>query len=773
MTTTPAATSTGSAARTTGYRFLALTLTGLFIIAVLYSLRTWRMASQTPWSAVGSDQTIIGLVYYGLYHPEYVVRDWIFSDRSQLAFYTPWITRYLSLAEAAGADVARAFGILELPLLVMYFGAAAALFRYLTRSWLLTVIFALASLVGPRIILGFWNLIHFPLLLPASMAVPFFVLSTGLMIWLLHQSSTRYWQWAALGLITGLCASVHPGSGIGFVMVIAAWQGVLWLRTGFPRWSHVMVSFAGIVIGAAPIVVNVLGGTGTGAVSGAQVSTFSEFATYFARRVSLYPSRSFQTGPLLTWDEPTQLIVGFLWLPLSLGALWLTRPNRRAPAGLLLALIQVVYLHLMTFDLEPLFTLIPAGFLVMQWWQRQERDAMRDWYFLVCLIAVMFVLPAVLWPVWITLQIRELPIMTQEFLRTDALVTLALYLLWARPAVWLMEKPLQRAQVWILWLALLVGIQQLFTLNNVALWMAALTGVIGGYAQNWRTTRPIFYAGWLTLFIATTLRVLVNTTWMIATNETLSTPTVFGIAAVAALMTLFWERAVPALSPHWRMAGITALVAAVTLLVLGLTGNNGTAFGPALIAWVTSAGPGMVILVGSVCVAAVLMRQKQPIILRDHHRLQAAVIVFLFAFVINQLWQELRQPLPTSAVQPPPLYAAAQWLRDNTPQDALIYCSTSAYLSRECFRVRLWAQRSITSDERSLRILLYTRRSEMDYWYQQVEDSYRLLTDEARLYEQVARTGADYLVLETASSLQPEQFILVYQNDGYRIYRTR
>jgi hypothetical protein len=757
----------------------ALILLIFALFAGVHGLRSWQIGTDYPWLRLGSDQTYIGTIYYGLYTPEFYARDWLLSQTQYYQFYTPSFLRLLNLLESLAGDVPRAFAVLHAPLLLIYLLTAAALFWYVTRSEMLAAIFALVSAHGIESTISAWTPTLFIRVLPLSLVLFVVLLALLALIWTLdkarqRQARSRYW--VLTGALIGIAANLHPGTGIGLALFTGFLLVAYWYRTGTPFLYHVVIMTVTTLVFAAPIVLNVLPNIGK-VVTNPVASDFETFARIFSTRGFVMPRQFTDVfrWPLAQFSEQTQILIGLGWLPITLILGWRMRVNQRDGWVVLFVSIQLVYAWLL---INPgthvILYFVVLLFFGWRWYMRDERQEMLYFGMLAAIPGVALFLTMVGWLAWSNFQIWGLTNFVGELPRSATLFTPVFCLIGAR-AAWHGYQAAQKSTpllgvLWLLALMLLAGILDPFNIWFGLLLLALLfTGILHEYSPP-----GLRLAVWV-LIVPLALRTLINATWMQIFEVTLPTTIVMVMGVVGgSLFWLIYERwQSPSVFRALLTIGLSLILAvAAFLLVYPLTVNAG--FTPdfmveKILMQAAEIRLPVVALGCSVLLFFMLVLRPLAGVANARWLIVSAGIV-LFSIVWHIPFDEYTNPPSEAERTPPPLVQMALWAQANTPPDALFYCATNPSLSERCYTFRFWAQRSITYDGRSLRIVEYSRPAEMAYWMATIDSAVNAAQRETTLLENARGLDVNYIILEATAASVPLSLPLVYENDMYRVY---
>jgi hypothetical protein len=122
----------------------------------------------------------------------------------------------------------------------------------------------------------------------------------------------------------------------------------------------------------------------------------------------------------------------------------------------------------------------------------------------------------------------------------------------------------------------------------------------------------------------------------------------------------------------------------------------------------------------------------------------------------------------------PDLVLAADWAKVNTPRDSLFYfASASPPHSMDMSQFRVYAERSVSHSYKDLSMVAYSHAADLV----RLTSRQEYLEDLARTPEGIRIAAreihADYILLKIYEASAPPEWVKVYQNAEYAIYRVQ
>ena len=708
-------------------------------------------------------------MYYKLSAPTLFSRDYVFQDNRYFQFYTPSFLLLVNITGAIAGDYFHGVALLQAPILAAYLAAAYGLFWQASRSRAIALIFALLSVVGVSVVIDFWRANSLGSMLPRTAALPIIVLAALLLVRYLMVTDTRHfsgraWRhWLILGLLVGAAANFHPTTGISLALVAGLVGIIERRRSKHPSFLFLSVMAIGTLVTAAPIVLNVAGGTRTSLT----LESFETFVNAFQARISMPP---YSGSRLKSLTQEWLYLLGFLWLLLTLVFWILARPNRRSWAALIFVGIQIAYTWLLIKNadayLDTFIVVVAGALFVWRWWAKDEGREMLWYEMIAAIVGVSLVLPLLLRVGWLEWEVWSLTTIVAELPRGARLLTIPLYITGARLAVHIAQQPMGRDTKWLLFMALLS------VLVPPSVWHLVLV-LIFVIRERLRAYPPV-YAGAVTAVSASIIYMIVT-----RTDGTLAALAagIYVMLAIGLLTRLH----VPQMAGVILLGAMAAIVALTALnLIAPISFTNDSP-------WYTFALRGspefVTFLLGGAGGLGLWMVLNKPSHLAPlpqgegrktervgwlsrvlPHDLFGWLVVALIGVMAVQAVGMVRFSLRTSdPTTIPALVQAGQWAEANTDLDALFLDTVG-----DGSEFRLWSLRSVTHGWKELGLVGYARPLDLAPMLERYRRIMAESETEAGVLAIAAELDADYII---RSADAPLELAEAYRNDEVVIYR--
>lgn len=735
---------------------LLVSLFSLFILA--HAFNTWHQATDHAWAHLNTDQLVIGSMYDKRQNPELFERDYVLQDTRSFSYYTP---SFLFLVEQAAnlveGDFLKALALLQGPILVLYLPTIALLLWQVTGSSIISIFFTLLSVLSLHVFKDYWDVVGLSTMLARTVALPSLVLATFLFYRaILKPERSSKGLWISAGALIGVTANLNPPSGISFALIIGVAALIYWQRLKtFTLFNIVLLTVSAGITGL-PIISHALQSG-----SGHEIIDFPAFASAFAERVAMVPFPSAVYGRIAGIQPDHQVLIGILWLPMTLVTRLAMKNNQRSWTVLPFFTVQFLYIWLLIARFENAYAgiiLMAATFFVWRWWERDEQRELLWLELAASIIFVSYCLPALLRPIWLTLELDSLTVLLSQLPRGARFIILPLLLIGARFTKLLMDRwtSLPRVQVWVEFLAVL----SLVTFSHPLTFHLplALLILLRRHLSAWRTEQPVLFAAWAGLTVQIAVSLVIGDVPLV--------PSVLGI------LTALWAWLAQEFKLSTLKAALGALGSAIlTLAVLTsqLLNSEINTFAKDSIHALLDASAQLFalessfyLLVATVVGVAVYLSAARN---NTRARVDQYLLVPVLILVALQLlevadrtnWITDRNPAPA------PAYVVGQWAKQNTEPDALLFNS-----GVEGADLRFWSQRNIIMSFKDLGAFVALSQPEqlaalLARWHRLNE----LEGDD--LIREAEAVNADYIVMTEG---QPLSLPVVFRDSGVVVYRS-
>jgi len=402
-----------------------LSLALVALVAVTFSLERWQSFVANPWIAPSSDHSTLSSMYLKGQNPQLFTRDYIFNQERYLSFYTPSFTLLVNSAGGGTEDYPTAVASLWLPVALLYALAFALLLWQVTQSWAVAVLVTIMALYLEQVMLiENWSLYRWPL--PRTMAMPAVVAAVFSFWRALSLEKPAWGWWISGGLLVGLSMNLHPTTGLALALALGLVALAHLVQRGLGQFPAILLWGLSVVLAASPILVNLVGQSPS--IVGQVPLDFQTTTQLFIERVGWGMIPTNPTYFNLVLQAEAQIVLGAVWLALSLVLWWRMRLGGVRAAVLLFALLQMIFLWLVmpSVGLEALLILL-AGITWL--WLRNPRPQtlMLLSETSAAMILVAWPLPMILYPLWQGLEIRSLSMFVAELSRGARLLVIPLY----------------------------------------------------------------------------------------------------------------------------------------------------------------------------------------------------------------------------------------------------------------------------------------------------------------------------------------------------------
>ncbi len=705
-------------------------LIGLSFLAVsiMYGVIAWQVATSHPWTDIpdGHDNILLGTIYNKDFDSTLYQTDYLYKDNRYYAFYTPSFLQMLhTISEISGIgnDFPHALGVLQGPLLFSYLVFAFLLFWQATRSYLIAFVLAFLSTVGVFALSDFWSVLTLFWILPRTVALPVVVLTMAMLLYLLNPNSNTprksLLKWGILGVLGGMVANFHPTTGIAFALTLGLVVLMYWLRTRQNMLVRLLMMSFGVLIGSAPIVFNILSQTSWSS-RGGKVD-FIQFANYFQAQSPMPP---LQIGRLAQVSTEQQIWLQLSWVVLTFVTLFLLRPNRRSIFSLLFGTVQLVFTWIIAQSLMSDFLLIGALFLIWRWWIYDEGRELILFEVMACIIGVSFVLPVTLKWLWLNGQIWALTSFISEIPRGARLLTIPVFLVYARLAYHLIHYVQERCTK--------ISLKD----RSRIIWT-----LFGGVAAI-----MLYYY----LTITAVLRLVIYLPILL----------LLVLADVWFMKTAFYNS-----FSGWRKTLLDVSLGIIAVIFTLVNVRFYEYVANAAVGWVD---PLIVIPVVGIALGSVFWIAWRRYFA---HRVMYAIIpvsLSTILFTLAIITVKSNSPtLSASSDEAPPIVDAALWAREHTDKNALFYFAVLDLPTTNASTFRFWSRRSITHSFKDLNLILYANFNEAIPAVQRYQRLVNATSNETSLISMANELHASYILRNPSD---PLSLPIVYQNEAVAIY---
>lgn len=734
--------------------------TATLIIAVLlaftvtHTILAWQTTDSVPWR-LNTDHFVLGSMHDKNVQPDLFPRDYLLNNSEAYAYYTPSYMLFIELAaRQVDGDFLRALVLLHGPILALYLFTAFLLIRHVSASAIVAVLLALASVRGFYSLKDFWQVVGLETVLARTIALPAVLTASLCFVRALSSQAPAHGSWIATGIFIGLAAIIHPVTGIAFALAVGMTTLLAWKLIPGRRWLNLVLLIGATFVSALPIVVHTLQHSG-----GEPIADFPAYAEAFNQRVAMFPFDS-GFGRIITFSASNQLMIGVLWLPLSLLSLYAMKTNQRSWTVWPYILCQLVYLWLLI-DLPNNFlnvVVIVGIFYAWHWWRRDEENELVWLHMISSMIFVSFTLPILLRAVWLQFELASLTTLVSQLPRGARLLTLPVLIIVARLARNLLDrwKAMPATVIWIELVGLMsvVRLEQGFSAFLPLLFLLALRH----QQVEWKTSRPVLFSTWLGLSMQLFVSLLIRDGGAVSQM----------VGMIAGGSVWLWLRY--RLSTGVVFLGaIASLAIAAMILAMPVANRLDTVNRDAVIAALdsikrfsdasTSDYLFMAVAVGA---ALYLLFHRDKIL--DVPKLAPWMLTPLLIAMGLQVLEaaQIINLTPETTSEPTEAYVLGNWARENTDPDALFF--TQGMSSAE---FRFWSQRSITMSHKDLGVFVaLSQQNELaaltDRWARFVS----LQGNE--LVKQAEAIGASYITVPATK--EPLSLPMVYRTPNTIVY---
>jgi hypothetical protein len=690
-------------------RYGLLLLAILTLVVALNVFLYVRQQHLESWRYITPDGLRIASMFQAIAYPQTFPHDELFRNGDAFRFYTPSFFALMRLF-ADGTDAIVPFIPIAGLVLLFYIPSATFFFWVISRNIAVSALMALVSTYGLPHNQEFWQLNDLYSTLPRSVAMPLvMVVFAGVFgaQYLLKKRDVIL-VYALCGLGIGITANLHPTTGITSTIIILG-LAILWrIRQKTPP-VMAFVAFIGMAsVSAVPILLTVVGN--------------SSFSTETQARDL---SSAFQVMRYLGIQQYPLVLLNLIVIIVT----WFfAKPNTRWQ--LVFCLVQIpIFGLLIRGSVQPqwailLYVAMPA-FIIYRYLQKTLHTVFAYFEWLAC---VLVVCQLVSFLIFVILPYQASAyIWSTEVMRAVRLLSLPIF---ALIAVVLAEKP-NGWQVlpYALWLGLAyVAIILHWTLLVlvVGLWAVYAVGIVHRWA--WMSVM------WQALLVGVATFMVLR--WFFALYALYCVQ----VAVIALLVALIIEGIHLRLPLDLRFRRMVIFLTPVLCLSLTtLLHQNPTDLYKTLAEQLLFS-----------FMVAFLLASGIVLIVHDFRLVFWQVLVGVVAIIALQTASGLAyQRYDFVAPNVYPYIRAAQWAKQNTPQDSLFYMVNQANDFGFAIEFRVYSLRSISHNMNEANLYRYANPEDTPMFEERHAEQIASYQNAESLIAMAQQYNADYILIDT------------------------